>query len=419
MATSAVAIAATTGLAAAACGGPAAPAGTTPAQELSGSLTIWSYTTQSIPQSALDAFTAQHPKVTLQQLQPAGDFRTEGFIVASAGGTPPELMHRNLDFMPMYIEKGLLTPITKAVKAGTFGDMNVYLPGILENGVYRGETYFVPHRQSVNTSVYNPNVLAKAGVAKPPTTWDEIKDAVVKLTKRSGDAATDVIGVGVDTAPSTLNSWFNPLIWQAGGELFSADGKRVALDQPPARDALEFLVDLFVAKRGGVEGKAAFEQGNVGFFNQYAQSNVRESLRKNAPWLAVGPVWQGKKRLGFGSLAGWVVPKGQRSDLATQFLAFSLKPAYVKEFLAATAFLPVRKDITPDYFEAQDRAWVQIFMDEAKYMHYDILHPQVRDVMPLAAAELLKAVKGQASVQAALQEATRVCNAYMDQHPIK
>ncbi|MGH2355709.1 MAG: extracellular solute-binding protein [Chloroflexota bacterium] len=404
------------GVAAAACGPGSGTTQPPPATDLSGNLTVWSYTTQSIPQSAIEGFRQANPKVTIDQVQPAGDFRGQGFIVAAAGGTPPDLLHLNLDFMPMYIEKGLLAPITRAVKQGTFGDMGVYLPGILDNGVYKGETYFVPHRQSVNTSVYNPELLSREGIARPPMTWDEVKDGAVRLTKRSPDG-TDVFGVGVDTSKSTLNSWFNPLLWQAGGELFSADGKRVAFDQPPARDALEFLVDLFVTLRAGAEGKGPFEQGKVAFFNQYAQSNVRNSKAKAAPWLAVGPVWQGKKRVGFGSLAGWVVPKGQQAELATQFLAFSLKPPYVREFLAATAFLPVRKDIAPDYFDAADRAWVQVFMDEAKYMHYDILHPQVREVMPLAAAELLKAVHGQVSVQAALQEASRVTNAYMDQNP--
>ena len=43
------------------------------AQDLSGSVTIWSYTTQSIPQRAIDDFTRANPRVSIEQLQPAGD----------------------------------------------------------------------------------------------------------------------------------------------------------------------------------------------------------------------------------------------------------------------------------------------------------------------------------------------------------
>jgi multiple sugar transport system substrate-binding protein len=400
------------GLAASGCGagGAQQPPG---AQEVSGSLAVWSYTTQAIPQRAIDAFAQANPKVTIEQGQPAGDFRGEGFVVASAGGTPPDLMHLNLDFMPMYIERGLLAPVTAAAKRGVFGDLNAYLPGILDNGVYKGERYFLPHRQSVNTSVYNPELLSRGGVSAPPVTWAQVKEAAVRLTRR-GTEGGDQLGVGVDAVASTLNSWFNPLLWQAGGELFTTDGTKVTLDQAPAREALEFVVDLFVTQRVAAVGKPPFQEGKVAFFNQYAQSDVR-TARTAAPWITPGPVWEGKKRVGFGSLAGWVLGTGKQVEAATQFLAFTLRPTYVREFLAATAFLPVRKDIAADYFEPQDRQWVQKFIDEAKYMHYDILHPKVREVMPVAAAELLKAVRGETSALTALQEAARVSNALLAQ----
>ena len=42
----------------------------------------------------------------------------------------------------------------------------------------------------------------------------------------------------------TLNISFYPLLWQAGGDVFSKDGKSAAFNQQPGVDALTFLASF-------------------------------------------------------------------------------------------------------------------------------------------------------------------------------
>lgn len=372
-------------------------------------LTIWSFQGQHFPDEVLRAFEEAHPGVTVVQQFPAGDFRGERFLVSSVAGVPPDLIHLNLDFLPMYVLNDLIEPLTPYIEAGKFGPMDVYFPGTVTP--YEGEIYFIPHRQSVNTMLYNRLLFEHSGLDpdNPPVTWDDFRSVARRLTVSDGGQVTQV-GAGLRTSTSTLTSWFQPMLWQAGGELLT-DG-RVTINNEAGRDALSFYVEA-IREGYGVEGDSLFRQGKAGMLWQGWSVYINNRRHEIIDFVDVGPVLEHRQRVGYGSLAGWVVPKGPNTELAIELLAFTLQPENVEAFLALSGFLPVRRDIGLEYFGPEDQHWVIKFIPQQPYIRFDILHPEIRTLQPMLAQHLIKAVRESLPVDQVLAEAERLANVHI------
>ncbi len=90
----------------------------------------------------------------------------------------------------------------------------------MEQMTFDGKIYALPIAVHTQQLMYNKDLLDKAGV-KPPTTMDELADAVKKLTVVDGSGAITQIGLGNPSA-STL---FTTLGYAFGGTWDGADGK--------------------------------------------------------------------------------------------------------------------------------------------------------------------------------------------------
>lgn len=101
-----------------------------------------------------------------------------------------------------------------------------FIATLLESQTVDGKLYGIP--QAIDTQVlyYRPSLLSAAGVA-PPKTLDELVAAAKQLTTGGvrGLFAGNDGGVGVLTAP---------LLWSAGLDFLSEDGKAPGFDDPRA-----------------------------------------------------------------------------------------------------------------------------------------------------------------------------------------
>ncbi|MBP2335731.1 multiple sugar transport system substrate-binding protein [Saccharothrix coeruleofusca] len=115
-----------------------------------------------------------------------------------------------------------------------------FVRALLDSQTVDGELYGIP--QAIDTQVlyYRPSLLEKAGLT-PPRTVDELLDAARRLTTDGvrGLFAGNDGGVGVLTAP---------LLWSAGLDLLSEDGKAPGFDDPRAAEVFGKLRELH---RGG------------------------------------------------------------------------------------------------------------------------------------------------------------------------
>ncbi|WP_433462838.1 ABC transporter substrate-binding protein [Spirillospora sp. CA-128828] len=207
-----------------------------------------------------------------------------------------------------------------------------FVPAALETGKYRGRLYAAPWLTGTGVLYYREDLLAKAGIKNPPTTWDELRDACAKVQKTPE-------GKGVDCYAGQYGKYegltvnYSEAVQSAGGEVFDASGKP-QVNTPQAKAGLRFLVDGF--KNGTIpekaitykeeEGRRAFQEGHLVFHRNWAYVYALASEKdgsKVAGKFGVAPI-PGEDGLGSGTLGG--------NNLAVS--AFSKHQATARDFIA-------------------------------------------------------------------------------------
>ena len=105
----------------------------------------------------------------------------------------------------------------------------------------------LPQNLSSLVVYYNKNLFDAAGLAYPSDdwTWDDFVSTAKALTKDTdGDGLTDQFGIGTEASIFRLA----PMIWQNGGDIVDdpVNPKRLTLDTPAAKEALQWFIDLQV-----------------------------------------------------------------------------------------------------------------------------------------------------------------------------
>jgi multiple sugar transport system substrate-binding protein len=139
------------------------------------------------------------------------------------------------------VYKGFFRPIDDLIAAAKF-DFSVFYTNPIEGLKYEGKLYAMPSDFHPGNQIifYNMNMFDAAGVKYPTNGWtyDDFNTMGAKLTKRTGDK-TDVFGYGPNfQAPS-----YEILARSNGGSQISADGKKSAMKDDPARSAYQWLYE--------------------------------------------------------------------------------------------------------------------------------------------------------------------------------
>jgi multiple sugar transport system substrate-binding protein len=140
-----------------------------------------------------------------------------------------------------------------------------FFPSHYEGSKYKGKLFALPQTGAPQALWINVDLWQREGLSLPTwdTTWADFLRAVTAITKRDAGGPALQLGSG---RPDWV-SW----IWSAGGDLYSADGTRMLIDQPPAIEALTWLQEAVhrhrVAPNNQEHGDptlAAFENGRLG-----------------------------------------------------------------------------------------------------------------------------------------------------------
>jgi len=174
-----------------------------------------------IDQIAKD-FEAKNPdiKVVMEYL---GYDYVHDKIVTGMAAKPPAYDAAMIDVIwpDEFIKDGYLLDVTSRVTA----DMKTNMFPASWNGVTRnGKIYGMPWLMDVKYFMYNKDILQKAGISAPPTTWEELVDQA-NIIKQKGLAEYPIIwswnqkeGVVCD---------FTVLLFGNGGAFLDASGKPV------------------------------------------------------------------------------------------------------------------------------------------------------------------------------------------------
>ncbi len=98
-----------------------------------------------------------------------------------------------------------------------------------------GEDYYgIPLAIDGLVLIYNDNLFKRAGINNPPVSWEDVIDAVAKLTVRSKEGSIITSGIALGTASNVdhFSDIYGLFLIQNGGNI-------TQLDQPEAAGALE------------------------------------------------------------------------------------------------------------------------------------------------------------------------------------
>lgn len=260
-----------------------------------------------------------------------------------------------------FAEAGYLEPLDELIAS----DRADFLEGALKAMSYKGKLYGVPQYAVVVVMYYRTDLFRKYGLREPtldrPLTWDEFLSHAKALTlDTNGDGKPDIYGTIVEGKRHPVPvAAFMDWMYQAGGQVVADDGT-VLVNQKPAVEALQFLVDLVHKYKVAPPGAASFDhvdnhtmflQGSLGMAVnwQYAYSLMKDPSQSkvvNNFAVALPP----KKVVSTSMSGAWglAIPKASRNkEAAAQWIRFITSTEQLYRLRSRVFGPPVRRSELP------------------------------------------------------------------------
>ncbi|SIM63252.1 ABC transporter substrate-binding protein [Micromonospora cremea] len=325
-------------------------------------LTWWHNASQDGPgktywEKVAKDFSALHPTVTIQiegietnQLQ-----RTR-LPAALLSSDPPDIFQAwGGGEMREQVEADYLKDVTDQVK-----DEVANIGSATEIWQVDGKQYGLPYRMGIEGIWYNKDMFAKAGISAPPTTFEELNQAVAKL--KAINVIPIALGAG-DKWPAA-HWWYNFALRACSVDTLKKASVDLVFDDPcfvkAGQDLKNFIgtnpfQPNFIATPGQndptsanglvANGKAAMEL--MGDWNRGTLETVAEdpkALTKFLGWFPVpaiaGSAGDPKAALGGGD--GFACAKNAPAE-CVEFLKYIVSPEVQKGFAGTGTGLPVAK----------------------------------------------------------------------------
>ncbi|THG29257.1 ABC transporter substrate-binding protein [Naasia lichenicola] len=259
----------------AACSGDSGGGGTTGAdfaKDYKGTLSVWGFeNADEVGTSRLDYAEGVVGKSDTTVDLDASAFDAQKFTTRAAGGSIPDVVQMDRQFVATYAAQGLIMPLDKCFSLYGVEPDSYWYPQVVDDVTYDDAVYGVPQFYQPPAILLNERVMAAAGVtdADMDTSNPEaFLAAISKMTKLDGSNPS-VMGFdpqGVGKAGLWMLSF--------GGKTIDADGKP-ALDDPNNAKAIDFLKEIYDAQGGYANAKSFVDSFDVfGDNNSYVADQV-------------------------------------------------------------------------------------------------------------------------------------------------
>ena len=359
--TSATLVACSTGGPTRGATGDAAP----PAQIKKGAVVQWAIdsgaTRTLLRDEQLKLFGTQYPDITVERL--AGANNPEKTQALFAAGTPPDFFELTPGGLAFYGAKSQLAPLDPLMRRDKY-DLSDFFPNTWEMWRFKNRYYGYPFI-GIRIGYFNRTLAQQTG-ARVPTSWkdpawtfDAFREAAQKATSSAGATPR----WGADMAAANVRRDWQPWVWNNGGNLFNEDGTKLEFDQPPAVEAIEFLVDLMHRHRvaptpqqltdaGG--RNPIFRGGNLLAYHAPTNNVAQNRQATTFDWSLFGlPRGKGKQVWASGGGTGWFMPATTKvKDETWELIKFLAGKESVRIEALRGEVPPSRRSI------AADPAWV-------------------------------------------------------------
>ncbi|MEU6848928.1 ABC transporter substrate-binding protein [Actinacidiphila alni] len=308
-------------------------------------------------QKQVDAWNSAHPtqKVTLDELPAAADAQLQQLQQnAQVKSTAFSVLGLDVTWTSEFAANRWIDPMPKST--GTSG----LLPAAVESATYRGTLYSVPWQTNGGLLFYRKDLLAAAGITKPPATWQEMQADCARVTARPQAKAASCYAGQFDKYEGLVVN-FSEAVQSSGGRVFDDNGNPT-VDTPQAKTALDWLAGAF--KDGTIahenltyqeeNGRQAFQSGKVIFMRNWPYvwdlANKTDGSSKVAGKFDVAPL-PGLSGTGSSTLGGYnlaVSSFAKHKTTARDFIAYLTSDASERANLLAASTAPTRTDLYED-----------------------------------------------------------------------
>lgn len=415
----ATAFAAVTALTLAGCGGGGADQGDAAAkaandpQSVSGTVTWWdtSDATNESPafKQLVKRFEKKYPKIDVEYVNVPFDGADDKFkTAAQSGDGAPDVMRADVGWTPTFAALGYLQPLDGTPALDGADD---YLPTPMKSNEYQGKTYGVPEVTDTLSLLYNKKLFAEAGVQEPPKTWDEVETVAKKIERK--EPGTTGIFINADSY------FLLPFLYGEGGDVVDTGSKRITLDSPAMRSAVETSKELS-ARGVGTTDTSANKYTNM--LDGFKSGDVAMML--NGPWsvsdILTGSAYSDPDNLGVATVPGG--PEGRGGpvgghnltvyagspDLAASYLFVKFMNSPESQALVAkeNSTLPTRESVY-DMPGVKDNQVVSLFQEPMESAKPRPSAPGAGDLYDMFTPFYEQIMGGQTPVSGGLEQAQR------------
>jgi len=369
------------------------------------------------------AFTRLHPKIHIQMEYVNNDDALQKVTVALQGGEQPDISYQYGTNMPQVSQAPAIVNLTQTVQQAGFG-WSDFFPGERDVATVGGKVFGVPALVDNLAVVYNKTLFAQHHLALPGPgwTWSQLAADAKAIT----DPAHKIFGLTFPADGSETTVWqYEAMLWEAGGSILNKNGSQAAFNSPAGVTALQLLRSMQQAHSlyldfhpDAAQSESLFNSGKLGMiitgpWDLAAFPNVRYGVQY-MPSFTPGGSHQ--------SISGpdnWVIFNNGPARVAAslEFLRYLISPAVLLQNSMATGDLPTRASVQalPGFADFNTK-YPGAGTFAANLKNVVQARPQIAAYPRVSAAlgrEIVAALLGQASPQAALNSAAQQADSYL------
>ena len=299
-------------------------------------------------------YEATHPGQKVNTLYVNSDNTLQKVLTAVRGGSPPDIAYLYGSWAPNVAQIPQVVNLTQAVQRPGV-NWNDFWTGERAVATVNGKVIGIPALVDNLAVVYNKTLFAKAGLQPPGPGWtwpDFVADA-----KKLTNPAIKQFGTAYVTPGTEDTVWhWEPLLWEAGGQLLTPDNKKAAFDSAAGLASLNTLRTMAVTDKS-----MYLDPSDSAYSNLFNSGKI--GMLVTGPWdlatfnnvkygVQVMPSYPGTSG-GHQTISGpdnWVIFNNgsARTAAAEQFVLWLTAATQDKYFAVQTGDLPIRQSVGND-----------------------------------------------------------------------
>lgn len=356
-------------------------------------------------------FTTQNPNIKVKLLSAPYASTKQQLVTGAASKTLPDVVGLDGAWVSDFAKQGAIADMTQLMT-----DANYDQSQLASQVQIKGKTYMIPVVNFVYPLFVNKDLLAKAGVAKVPSTRTEFLDAAKKISAIGGNVKGWALPL--DTAvPNGIQNDVMSWLWASGGSML-ADGKP-ALTTPAVKSTVEYvksLNDAGVIAPGSLTMKEQdkvekFTNGQVGMMiDSLAHINLIKKDQPNLKFeVAAVPAedgYTGKRGLPYASWGIGVSNSTKHKAEAFKLVSYLMSQETNAKLSTIANGFPGNKNAKPD-FSTSDPLFKTAFdiYQQGTPANEFVGLPKSEDLMRSFDEQLQLVLTGKSSVDDALTKA--------------